>query len=218
MWADQRSQALTKSYRLSFIHSPSTPWKLGESSAPRLSTLLYQLRTAYSKTSAADLLTVLEEALPDRAVSPSTDAAATALTEGLDHDRGLPLGDTLAGAETQRADPPQPQPDRPLAPAGRALLERLHSPPDQVDWEDYKRWGDAGRLFAREVGLKPGENGIVLNGRVSGRVPWTKRDFLMTLRVHRYLGRSIPAGSPRMTLGRSLPMRSIGVWELPLRV
>lgn len=175
MWADQRSQALTKSYRLSFIHNPSTPWKLGDSSAPRLSSLLYQLRIAYSKISAADLLTVLEEALPDRVVSPSTDAAATPLTEGLDHDRDLPLGDALAGAETQRAEPPstppRPHPDRPLAPAGRALLERLHSSPDQVDWEDYKRWGDAGRLLAREIGLKPGENGIVLNGRVSGRVP-----------------------------------------------
>jgi hypothetical protein len=63
--------------------------------------------------------------------------------------------------------PPQSQFNRSLTPAGRALLERLNSVPDQVDWEGYKRWGDTGRLFAREVGLKAGESGIVVNGRVS---------------------------------------------------
>lgn len=130
---------------------------------------MYQLQTAYSKTSPSELLTVLEEALPDPVVSPSTDAAAAALTRGLDPD--LPLDDIPAGAEMRRAEPPSPpqsQTNRPPAHAGRALLERLNFAPDQVDWEGYKRWGDAGRLFAREIGLKDGESGIVVNGRVSG--------------------------------------------------
>lgn len=65
------------------------------------------------------------------------------------------------------------QPDRPLAPAGHALFERLNAVPDQVDWVDYKRWEAAGRRFVREVGLKPGESGIIVNGRVSGLVQWT---------------------------------------------
>ena len=34
-----------------------------------------------------------------------------------------------------------------------------------VDWEGYKRWEDVGRLFAREVGLKPGEPFIAVHAR-----------------------------------------------------
>lgn len=122
---------------------------------------MYQLQAAYSKTSSSELLTVVEEALSDPITSPSADAATAALTKGLDPDP--PLDDTITGAESQRVQLPH----RPLGPAGRALLERLNSAPDQVDWEGYKRWGDAGRLFAREVALKAGERGIVVNGRVS---------------------------------------------------
>lgn len=123
---------------------------------------MYQLREAYSKTSPSEFLTILEEAFPDPVVSSSADAAAAALTQAPDPDP--PLDDTLAGAKSQRTESPH----RPLAPAGRALLERLNSAPDQVNWEGYKRWGDAGRLFAREVGLKASESGIIVNGRVSG--------------------------------------------------
>ena len=169
--ANLYSQALTKSYRLSFIHNPSRPWNRGDSSAPRVSTLLYQLRASHAKLSPSDILTILEEALPERVVSPSTDAAAGALTREPVLDG--PLGDVHAGAETQRPEPALPTPDRPLAPAGRALLERLNAVPDQVDWVDYKGWEAAGRLFVREVGLKPGESGIIVNGRVSGLVQWT---------------------------------------------
>ena len=63
--------------------------------------------------------------------------------------------------------------------------------------------------------LKPGESGIVVNGRVSKR---RNSSNICTdawiARIHRYLVRFTVANSVRTTLVRLWCMRLISVWEL----